>query len=722
MKPEITKYTLMAVVAAAALMGLSSAAEASTEITGSNYQGCYIDSTSDRDLQVKPLSQNEGLTRAMCQETCASAGYRYAAMQNGNSCWCGDAEDVGSHGQAPDSDCSTPCAGESSETCGAGSRNEVWRVQPKATYAGCYVDASTRDLPVYKGHDNYRTRQSCMNTCAASGYDYAGLQNGGQCFCGSESDLGTYGQAADDSECNKACTGNSSQTCGGSWRNSVWKITPSRREGTWCYNASTNPFEREIVRTDSATLVWLGNGNLVMRDSNYNSKWETGAQGSNTKLCMQNDGNLVISDRSTGQALWSAGSNRKYVALKTSSNYYLQAVDGGDADINAKSTTIGDYETFELITHSGGTVSLKTATGHHFTARADGSLLAASQKIQYFEHFELITHSDGRVSLKSRPHQRYVVAEGNGNGDANANRTAIGGWERFTLVDVSGPAVSRLIMNDCTLELRRSNGKLEWTAGDNFCALDDISSLCDGGSSGASNTYKSGGESFMDNSGNFGAGYGWNAYNRSTGGTAVELGGRAYANVTLLGHTNSIFEIRASADDDGNGNRGSNGFVSLLGNTIYNDTIAVSGNVFEQDVEFFSASTGIVGIQVSGTLSGVIGLDASLAVAGVGLELTLTPYAAAVATLSASLKVFCFEVGIAAEITLLGVEVPVTASVYRTGTKWAWELNADLTLHSLDGSVYMFANACGAEAEATLFEFPGVSYTTPLFAPIAGCF
>ena len=50
-------------------------------------------------------------------------------------------------------------------------------------------------------------------------YKYAGVQNGDQCFCGD-----TYGKYTKkpDSECNKTCRGESTQMCGGRWRNAIY--------------------------------------------------------------------------------------------------------------------------------------------------------------------------------------------------------------------------------------------------------------------------------------------------------------------------------------------------------------------------------------------------------------------------------------------------------------------------------------------------------------------
>ena len=52
-----------------------------------------------------------------------------------------------------------------------------------------------------------------------TGYTYAGLQSGVQCWCG-DSGYAKYGEP----ECGFPCPGNDEQFCGGDWHNSVYEI------------------------------------------------------------------------------------------------------------------------------------------------------------------------------------------------------------------------------------------------------------------------------------------------------------------------------------------------------------------------------------------------------------------------------------------------------------------------------------------------------------------
>ncbi len=84
-------------------------------------------------------------------------------------------------------------------------------------YLGCYTDSGTRALPDYLG-TSYATIESCKEAARARGHVYAGLQQGNQCYGGSN----LLYTKVDDSECSVPCAGNPGQLCGGNWRNSAY--------------------------------------------------------------------------------------------------------------------------------------------------------------------------------------------------------------------------------------------------------------------------------------------------------------------------------------------------------------------------------------------------------------------------------------------------------------------------------------------------------------------
>lgn len=86
-----------------------------------------------------------------------------------------------------------------------------------AQYLGCFRDAQTRDMPERHWQSADMTIQRCVADCRQHGYRYAGVQFSTHCFCSNS--YGRYG-AADN--CDMGCGGNNSQTCGGTWANSVY--------------------------------------------------------------------------------------------------------------------------------------------------------------------------------------------------------------------------------------------------------------------------------------------------------------------------------------------------------------------------------------------------------------------------------------------------------------------------------------------------------------------
>jgi hypothetical protein len=83
---------------------------------------------------------------------------------------------------------------------------------------GCFRDTNAPfDLDGFLERSNRNTPQHCVALCKAKGFRFAGVQYGQSCLCGNS--YGRYGAA---SNCNMACTGNRSETCGGINSNFVY--------------------------------------------------------------------------------------------------------------------------------------------------------------------------------------------------------------------------------------------------------------------------------------------------------------------------------------------------------------------------------------------------------------------------------------------------------------------------------------------------------------------
>ena len=93
-------------------------------------------------------------------------------------------------------------------------------------YLGCFADTSNRAVGPGQitRSDGANSVVSCAGLCAGS--TYFGMQWSNECFCGNVLDNDTaidvYG-AAMEPDCNMACSGDAAQTCGGGWRNNVYR-------------------------------------------------------------------------------------------------------------------------------------------------------------------------------------------------------------------------------------------------------------------------------------------------------------------------------------------------------------------------------------------------------------------------------------------------------------------------------------------------------------------
>ncbi len=94
---------------------------------GTQYLGCFKD-TEDRDF--KEFTQwNGNQTLESCTTVCKQKGFKYAALQYGIYCYCGNA--YGKYGKA--TNCDVKCGGNSNEICGGSWANSVYDVSTGGT-------------------------------------------------------------------------------------------------------------------------------------------------------------------------------------------------------------------------------------------------------------------------------------------------------------------------------------------------------------------------------------------------------------------------------------------------------------------------------------------------------------------------------------------------------------------------------------------------------------
>ncbi|KIY03560.1 uncharacterized protein Z520_00251 [Fonsecaea multimorphosa CBS 102226] len=195
------------------------------------YGGCYMENNPGRQLQTNIYSGANN-TNEQCISLCSAAGYIFAGTQYTQECWCGYNRPKT---VVDDANCNFGCTGNVNEICGGNGIDgaesyislfgDITRWNGNSTDApgpyvnpgtlgynslGCYTEGSnSRALSVQPNSNN--TVVSCLQAC--QGYLYAGVEYGGQCFCGNTLAAGSVNASA--SDCSMTCNNNQTEYCGG---------------------------------------------------------------------------------------------------------------------------------------------------------------------------------------------------------------------------------------------------------------------------------------------------------------------------------------------------------------------------------------------------------------------------------------------------------------------------------------------------------------------------
>ena len=89
--------------------------------------GCYNESLVQRDLPFFQWGKSSGKSASDCIQTCSVKGYRYAGVQDGGACHCGD--EYGRHGAADEQVCGLRCVAWASQNCGGAVANAIYKTE-----------------------------------------------------------------------------------------------------------------------------------------------------------------------------------------------------------------------------------------------------------------------------------------------------------------------------------------------------------------------------------------------------------------------------------------------------------------------------------------------------------------------------------------------------------------------------------------------------------------
>jgi beta-glucosidase len=138
--------------------------------------------------------------------------------------------------------------------------------------------------------------------------------------------------------------------------------------------------------------------------------------------------------RLTGQV--GAPSANHVISLRAHANsQYVTADNAGAAPLIANRGAIGPWEQFDEVDQGGGAVALRSHANNQYVTAGGSPLIANATSAGAAQTFNLVHNSDGSVSLRAHANNDYVTAENGGAAALIANRTVIGPWEEFDLIN-----------------------------------------------------------------------------------------------------------------------------------------------------------------------------------------------------------------------------------------------------------------------------------------------
>nr|XP_005993354.1 PREDICTED: kremen protein 1 [Latimeria chalumnae] len=130
------------------------------------YLGCFKDSGDPPPLSGSSETSNK-LTVQMCISFCRSLHFKFAGMESGYACFCGNNGDYRRHGEVNSTECNNVCFGDHTQPCGGDGRVIIFSTSVGAC-GGNYTSESgiiySPDFP-----DNYASSRVCYWTIQIPG-------------------------------------------------------------------------------------------------------------------------------------------------------------------------------------------------------------------------------------------------------------------------------------------------------------------------------------------------------------------------------------------------------------------------------------------------------------------------------------------------------------------------------------------------------------------------
>ncbi|KAF4457032.1 hypothetical protein F53441_947 [Fusarium austroafricanum] len=268
-----------------------------TALNGSAvYSGCYTDGGSGGRTLPAAVFTGAAVSLDTCFSFCSKLNYPLFGMEYGRECYCGYSPKTQAT-IAPDGDCRMPCAGNSTQKCGAGNRISIWNnalhtptfslmsvnIESPPKYLGCYTEGKEgRALGDAKTTDKKMTLEVCSSFCSGKGYPFLGLENGQDCYC-SKKGPSNGSLEASSSQCNVACKGDKSQECGATNRLNIYRLARVSKSSSSAKTTSPAAVKLQGIKTTSKYTTSHSKTTLATATTKAPSKATTSAANVKTK-------------------------------------------------------------------------------------------------------------------------------------------------------------------------------------------------------------------------------------------------------------------------------------------------------------------------------------------------------------------------------------------------------------------------------------------------------
>ncbi|KAF0327419.1 hypothetical protein K4K61_005780 [Colletotrichum sp. SAR11_59] len=197
-------------------------------------KGCYSEPPRDHGRALKDASfSSDSMSTQMCSDFCKD--YVYFATEYGRECYCGDVL-TDSALPADSGDCNMPCNGmDDHSRCGGPGRLNLYQTDGYSgpsvkdlynrgwSYLYCHTEGDGGRALREDGYssDNMKA-EDCGQYCSNKGFNFAGVEYGRECYCGSTIHGGSIAAEAD---CQMRCSGDAKSYCGSGGRLNIYART-----------------------------------------------------------------------------------------------------------------------------------------------------------------------------------------------------------------------------------------------------------------------------------------------------------------------------------------------------------------------------------------------------------------------------------------------------------------------------------------------------------------